>query len=284
VAELGDVFVTRKWSNSSFDTTSYLYAGVTAQNAKKQEEAAKYYGVIAEHKVVGKDYESIYDFLVKYYLNNNNQEQFKKYLALAKEAYPTNTLWNDLEFLNMTDNSSIEDVVKRYDEGDAAKTFKAANYVDFGDYFINNKKIKELDASKRVEYTNKSFNAFAKAAELEPTNGIYSYNAGIAAYNMFEEASDKRIAIKGTTPAIKAKQAEADKVVDAAADRAIEHLERSYKTLAAKTDQSKIEKTSTSQAAKILSVLYSYKKERSKGKAADYDKYDAKFKFYDTKY
>ncbi|HEX8357731.1 MAG TPA: hypothetical protein VF610_09975, partial [Segetibacter sp.] len=73
VAELGDLFTSRKWSTSAFDTTSYLYAGVTAQNAKKDAEAAKYYGKIAEHKVVGQDYESLYDFLVKHYLNNKDE-------------------------------------------------------------------------------------------------------------------------------------------------------------------------------------------------------------------
>jgi len=284
VAELGDMFVARKWSNSSFDTTSYLYAGATAQNAKKQEEAAKYYGVIAEHKVVGKDYESIYDFLVKYYLGKNDQANFTKYLALSKTAYPENKLWNDLEFANMTDNSPIEDVVKKYEAGDASKALTATDYLDYGDYFINNKKIKELEPANRVDYTNRAMASFAKAAELEPTNGIAAYNAGVAAYNLFEDASDKRMAIKGVTPAIKAKQAEADKVVDAAADKSIEWLEKSYKTMDAKAEKSSIEKNSTKSSAKLLSVLFSYKKDRSKGKAAEYDKNDAKFKFYDTKY
>lgn len=112
VAELGDILTARKWTTSAFDTTSYLYAGVTAQNAKKDEEAAKYYGKIAERKIAGKDYEGIYDYLTKYYLNNNNQNEFKKYLALAKQAYPSNTLWNDLEFANTTENANVEDMVK----------------------------------------------------------------------------------------------------------------------------------------------------------------------------
>src|SRR4051794_29514385 len=160
VAELGDMFTSRKWSSSSFDTTSYLYAGVTAQNAKKNEEAAKYYGRIAENKIKGADYEGIYDFLVKYYLNNNKQAEFAKYLALAKEAYPENKSWNDLEFANTTDNAPVEDMVKKFETADAAKSLTASNYLDYGDYFINNKKIKELDPEKKTEYTNKAFYSF----------------------------------------------------------------------------------------------------------------------------
>lgn len=281
VAELGDLFTSRKWSTSSFDTTSYLYAGVTAQNAKKSEEAAKYYGRIAENKIVGPDYEGIYDFLVKYYLNNNNQEQFAKYLALAKEAYPKNTIWNDLEFANTTDNSSVEDVVKKFEAADAAKSLSASNYLDYGDYFINNKKVRDLDPSEKANYINRAYYSFSKAAELDTANGIASYNAGVAAYNMFEDARDARVKIKGTTADIKAKQAAADKVADAAADKGIQALEKSFATLVSKTDRSNIERSSLGKAPDLLYNLYEYKKERSKG-TKDYDKYEAKSKYYDS--
>lgn len=283
VAELGDLFTTRKWSASAFDTTSYLYAGVTAQNAKKDAEAAKYYGQIAERKVVGADYEGIYDYLVKYYLNANNQEQFKKYLALAKEAYPKNTLWNDLEFANTTDNSAIEDVVKKFETEDASKSLTATKYLDYGDYFVNNKKIKDLDASKKPEYTNRAYYAFSKAAELDTANGVASYNAGVTAYTMFEDARDNRVKIKGTTPDIKAKQAQADKIVDEAADKSILSLEKSFATLSAKATRSNVERNVLGKTTDLLYNLYEYKKDRSRGKnPKDYDKYDAKSKYYDS--
>ncbi|MCW3112768.1 MAG: hypothetical protein JWR18_1164 [Segetibacter sp.] len=283
VAELGDMFTTRKWSNSAFDTTSYLYAGVTAQNAKKDEEAARYYGRIAENKVTGTDYEGIYDYLVKYYLNKNNQAEFTKYLALAKEAFPKNTLWNDLEFANTTDNSAIEDVVKKFETGDAAKSLTASNYLDYGDYFINNKKIKELDPAKRAEYTNKAYYSFSKAAELDTANGIASYNAGVSAYTSFEDASETRMKIKGTTADIKAKQGQADKVADAAADKSIQWLEKSFATLSSKATRSNVERNVLSKSTDLLYNLYEYKKNRSRGtNPKDYDKYDAKSKYYDS--
>jgi hypothetical protein len=283
VAELGDMFTTRKWSASAFDTTSYLYAGVTAQNSKKNDEAANYYGKIAERKVVGADYEGIYDFLVKHYLNTNNQAEFAKYLALAKEAYPKNTLWNDLAFANTTDNSTVEDVVKKFDTEDAAKSLSATNYLDYGDYFINNKKIKELDPAKKTEFTNKAYYSFAKASELDTANGIASYNAGVSAYTMFEDASEARIKIKGVTADIKAKQSAADKIADAAAEKSIQSLEKSFATLAAKATRSNIERNCLSKSTDLLYNLYEYKKNRARGtNPKDYDKYDAKSKYYDN--
>jgi len=277
VAELGDLFTSRKWSSSSFDTTSYLYAGVTAQNAKKNEEAARYYGRIAENKVKGPDYEGIYDFLVKYYLNNNNQAEFAKYLALAKEAYPENKAWNDLEFANTTDNAPIEDMVKKFETADAAKSLTASNYLDYGDYFINNKKIKDLEPAKKNEYTNKAYYSFSKASELDTANGIASYNAGVAAYTMFEDARDARVKIKGTTPDIKAKQSQADKLADAAADKSLQSLEKSFATLSSKANRSNIERNCLSKSTDLLYNLYEYKKDRSRGTSPkDYDKFDAK--------
>ncbi len=286
VAELGDMFTSRKWSTSPFDTTSYLYAGVTAQNAKKGAEAAKYYGRIAELKVTGSDYESIYDYLTKYYLNNNNQPEFAKYVALAKEAYPKNTLWSDLEFANTTENSPVDDVVKKFETDDAAKTLTASNYLDYGDYFINNKKVKQLDSAdvaKKAEHSNKSFYAFTRASELDTANGISSYNAGVAAYAMFEDASENARKIKGTTADIKAKIAQAYKPADAAADKSIVWLEKSFVTLSSKTTRTNIERNCLSKSTDLLYNLYEYKKDRSRGTSPkDYDKYDAKSKYYDS--
>jgi len=283
VVELGDILTARKWTNSTFDTTSYLYAGVTSQNAKKSEDAAKYYGKIAERKITGKDYEGIYDFLTKYYLNNNNQAEFKKYLALAKQAYPSNTMWNDLEFSNTTDNAPVEDMVKKFTDADAAKSINAKGYLDYGDYFINNKKIKELDPAQKAQYTQKAFYAFSKAADLDTANGISSYNAGIATYTLFEDASDSARKIKGVTAAIKSKRAQADKAADSAADNSIVWLEKSFNTLSAKTTRTSIEKNVVGKTADLLYNLYTYKRERTKAlNPKNYDKYDAKSKFYDS--
>lgn len=284
VAELGDIFTQRKWSTSPFDTTAYLYTGVTAQNAQKMDEAAKYYGKLAEHKVAGQDYESIYEFLTKYYLNEKKEAEFNKYLVIAKEVYPQNPLWGELEFAYMSDNASLDDITKKFEEGDAGKTLTAGNYLDYGDYFINNKVIRDMEVSKKNPYLRKAYYSFSKAAELEPENSIANFNTGVAAYSIFENIADSARQIRGTTADIKTKRAAADKVADAAADKSIEWLEKAYNQMDAKTDKSRVEQNSIKSAARLLTVLYEYKRERAKGNNALYDKYDAKFKNYETKF
>ena len=48
MAAMGDLLISRKWSTSPFDTTSYLYAAATAQNAKLEPEAVQYYSKLAD--------------------------------------------------------------------------------------------------------------------------------------------------------------------------------------------------------------------------------------------
>ena len=202
---------------------------------------------------------------------------------MAKEAYPANTMWNDLEFSNTTDNAGVEDMVKKFSDADAAKSIDAKGYLDYGDYFINNKKIKELDPPQRAQYTNKAFYAFSKAADLDTANGLSSYNAGVAAYSLYEDAADSARKIKGVTAAIKSKRAAADKVVDSAADNSILWLEKSFTTLSSKTNRTNTEKNVVGKTADILYNLYTYKRERTKAlNPKNYDKYDAKSKYYDS--
>ena len=173
-------------------------------------------------------------------------------------------------------------MVKKFSEGDQAKSFTASNYLDYGDYFINDKKIRDLDAPIKKDYTEKAHYAFSKAWELDTANAIASFNAGVAAYSSFEDAADSARKIKGVTAAIKAQRAAADKVSDVAADKSILWLERAYTSLLAKTDRSGTEKNIIGKAADILYNLYAYKKDRSKIlNPKDYDKFDAKANYYD---
>ncbi len=283
VTELSDILISRKWSNTTFDTTSNLYAGVTAQNAKKEAEAAKYYGALANQKVKGQDYESLYEFLTKYYLNNKNETEFKKYVALAKEVYPTNSLWSDLEFLYQSKNADVTDMVKKFDADDAAGTLTASNYFDYGNMFVGDKKIRDMDAPKRAEYTKKGVYAFTKAYEKDTANALASYNVGVTNYAQWEEQLDAARQIKGTTADIKTKRAGADKVADAAADKSTEWLEKAFRSLAAKPTRTNLEKGCLSKSTDLLYNLYAYKKDRSKViNPKDYDKFDVKAKFYDN--
>jgi hypothetical protein len=141
-----------------------------------------------------------------------------------------------------------------------------------------------LDSSKAAETMRKGVEAFQKAYTLDNKNGIAAFNAGVVLNNEWNELRERYSSYAGTSPALKAKRDAIDKESMELSTQAIDWLEKAFTILDAKADKSKTEKTSQSNSAKILSNLYLYKRDRSKGKAADYDAFDKKFKFYDTKY
>ena len=283
MAEMGDLLIARKWSTSSFDTTSYLYAAATAQNAKKEAEAIKYYSGLANIKVNGKDYEGVYEYLTKYYLNNPNEAEFKKYIGYAKELYPTNDLWKDLEFEYTKQNSDVSDIIKKFDAADAAKTMTSTEYFDYGNYFVNDKKIKDLEESKRAEFNKKAIYAFSKAYDTDTTNAIAAYNAGVTTYANFETVADSARAIKGTTADVKVKKAAANKAAVEAADNSIIWLEKAFASLSAKKERSNLEKGLLNKSIDLLYNVYEYKRDMSRGvNVKDYDKYDAKLSYYNS--
>ena len=167
---------------------------------------------------------------------------------------------------------------------EASNTLSAQQYFDYGNFFVSDKRIKESPESDKHKYLHKSVEAFIKSTELDSTNNLAFYNAGVTTFSLWEDAADRASSIKGTTADIKTKRAAADKLADAAADRSITWLEKAYQKIEAKTTKDKIEVNSQKSSAKFLSNLLIYKRDRSKGNDAAYDKFDKKFKFYDTKY
>jgi len=284
LVDISDIMIKNKWTTVTFDTTGYLYAGITAQNAKKEDEAVKYYQRIADMKLKGSDYEHIYVFLPQYYTGKKDETNFAKYVAIGKAVYPEKTFWGDMEFEYNTANLSLDEMAKRFDEQVAANKLTATSAMDFGNFFFNDKRIKELKPDEKKQYTDRAAKAFAKAYELDPNNALAAYNVAVTNYVIWEDAADAASAIKGVTPEIKSKRAAADKVAIAASDNAIAALEKAYQQLTAKAEKTNVEKNSQKTAAKFLAVLYSWRRDKAKGKAAEYDAFDKKFQFYDKQY
>ncbi|RYZ23357.1 MAG: hypothetical protein EOO16_05065, partial [Chitinophagaceae bacterium] len=74
--------------SQKFDTTTTLYAGYSAQNAKDLPSAAYYYNRLVEQNISDTTMVGAYEFLVGYYQQNKDEANFKKYLGIAKQRFP----------------------------------------------------------------------------------------------------------------------------------------------------------------------------------------------------
>ncbi len=289
--DLGNFLLANKLSSSgsTIDTITVLYTGYAAQNAQKFDTAVKYYARLADLKVGGPDYEDLYKFLIEYNLQKKNTADFTKYLAIAKELYPNdNALWTQYEMSNMTANSSLSELLTKYQQDAAAGGMTEDKLLGYAEAFATTDKaqLDALDSTQKIALKKAAAEAFAKAFELNNTNGLYAFNTGVIYYGIYVELDDRYSAYRGESADLKAKRAEVVKEQTAYADTAALWLEKGYPILKAKTERSKSETASLNRTVDYLANIYYWKREQTKtnGNSKDYDKLDALYKQYDAEH
>ena len=81
----------QRWIKQSMDTTSILYAGISAEKSNQRDTAAVYYRMIADSnitKIGGNEMAEIYKWLADYYTRKADQANAAKYVALGRSHYP----------------------------------------------------------------------------------------------------------------------------------------------------------------------------------------------------
>lgn len=111
-----DFMSARNLTTLKLDTTTTLYAGISAEKASKPEEAAIFYGKIADHKAKGEGFAEIYKWLADHYRQKNNIATASKYSALGKEVYPGDPFWTGFELEMLREKGTKEELFKKYDE------------------------------------------------------------------------------------------------------------------------------------------------------------------------
>ncbi len=296
----------------AFDTTSILYAGYSGQNASKPDFALKYYTRLADAKVATEGYLDVYKYLVITYMNEKNEADFRKYLAVARTVFPKET-WDDYEIEYIDRNFSLADKVAYFDKAEAAGTLTEMQYLQFGEIFINvkhdTKDKGKYDSTQLDGYEKKGVEAYKKGFAKNNQNPIASYNVGVIYYNNFGLLDDKVAAnikqvqsINGSKPAEKdpkkkaaldAKykgltdpyfKANADlmKPINDNLDQAIEWLEKTYNIEKAKSSRTSTDKSIGNKTVDFLANMFQYKRDNVRGKDTKaYDTFDVKYKLYD---
>lgn len=297
-------------SEAPFDTTSILYAGYSAQNAQKPDEAVKYYTRLMDSKVADANYIELYKYVLLQHIKKNDKTTFEKYLAVSKLAYPKEN-WEDYEIEFVNKNFSLKDKVALYDKEDAAGTLSSAKYLQYADVFVNIPKDDKakMDSLTLDQYQRKALDAFKKAAAKDTTDGIAYFNVGIIYYNIYGVYDDRAIEnrkvlqdlnanhvverdpkkkpaaeakFKEQTDVIKKLNLDLDKPMAEAVDGCILYIEKSYNILKDKKDPNSVEKSCLRKSVDFLANMYAIKRDKARGKDPKaYDVYDAKYNFYD---
>jgi hypothetical protein len=280
------------------------------QNAQKPAEAVQQYTRLADNMVFDTAYIDMYRFTLNHFITTKNEPQFKKYLAVSKEAYPTEQ-WDDFAMEYLDKNLTLAEKTAFYDKESAAGTLKEFEYLQFGDWFANARtKEKDMDSTQQAMYNIKSGDAYQKAYSLNNKNAIAAFNAGLIYYNNFADYSDKysdnirtlqqlnvnkppadkdpkkrpaqEAKFKEQTDAVKKLNTDLEKPINENLEASINWLEKSIDNLKGKTDLNRSEKMVFERSLDFLANLYEYKRDKVRGKDMKlFDAYDAKYKEYE---
>ncbi len=79
------------WIKDGMDSTSILYAGISAEKSDKRDEALIYYKTIVDSGILtigGNNMSEIYKWVADYYARKGDKANAAKYIAIGKSKYP----------------------------------------------------------------------------------------------------------------------------------------------------------------------------------------------------
>ena len=251
------------WTTLKLDTTSTLYAGISAEKAGKRDTAAVYYGRLAEAKIAninGSNMVEIYKWLVDYYDKKKDQENEKKFLALAKDQYPEDLFWSSTELDDLREKGNKDSLFAKYDE---ITTHFTKNHLFFFNFGLELYQYAS-DTSSGHRPANydaliaKAQDNLKKCLELQPDYpqaalvlGQISYNAGVDL-----QAQTKKI--PGKTPDDVKKRADLRVAAGKKFDEAIPYFEKVDQDLGGKGKLKMDEKSTLKDAYDLLITIYNF--------------------------
>jgi hypothetical protein len=174
--DYSDLLISKKILTIPMDTNVLILAGVTAENSSNKEDAIKYYARLADAKIAGEGFESVYRYLVAYYFGKKDMTNFEKYKAIGKEMYPKSDYFSfDKVDFAVGLQEKLDDKIKAVEEVLATDpaNFKANQVMGEIIYDALNPK-EETDPlpANAAELEKKMIDGFTKAAAAKPNYEI----------------------------------------------------------------------------------------------------------------
>jgi len=317
VVTLSDFLMAHKLIDMKLDTNGLLLAGASAQSLKKEDEAAKYFSRLAEAKVGGKENEFLYQFLAGYHIQKGDIDGFNKYLGLGKEAFPgsKNFDYDDVDYIIQIEDEKVKNSLIEKKLAADPNNYKLQSVIGEAIFDqLNGKDSVKANPANYNDLEQKMVTAFVKASELKAGNGFPLSNLGNHFMNksikVSKEQEDFRTYIRekrqaaapaaATKPKPGAKPVAAKAPADDPADAAKrEELKKKYFDAITSSGlyfqkavdiyskiatPSNIEKQQYRNAVSYLIDINRELKDNSKGKPAEYDKFEKEEKKWTAEY
>ena len=123
---------------NKLDTGLVMNMAAAALQASDTTNAVINYRRIIDAGIVGEDYERVYEYLSRYYLEKGDNTNAQSLLSKAKAAYPKNTFWNAIEVEQIAKSGDKNALFARYDELYNADPKNFANSYNYSVEMYNN--------------------------------------------------------------------------------------------------------------------------------------------------
>ncbi len=263
----GDYIFSQGWGLYKFDTTVTFYSGVAAMNAKKSDDAVNYFTKIADNKINAQpDYATAYRYLAKYYYDKSDITNMQKYVALGRAAYPKDDYLPLLELDYLREKGDKASLYAKYDEVLASQPDNFDVLTDYAATLFGETHVS--DASKRpANYDaqcKKIEDLYTRAINLKPESWETELSLGKHYYNMALFVEDDLNKLKGATPDVVKKKADANAQITALSDKAIPHLEKVFGHYDPMGHLKTSERSNFKSACSLLTYCYDKKKDKAK--------------------
>ena len=255
---------------NKLDTSLVMNIAAAALQASDTLNAVINYRRITDAGITGLDYERVYEYLARYYLEKKDNSNAQMILAKAKTAYPTNNFWNALEVEQISKSGDKKALLARYDELYNKDTRNFANSYNYAVEMYNilwANENKSPDTTLFLKLTTVLKSAIATDESTDATMLLNNH-----LFNLAADYSTKAVLIK-VTKTTKPDELKKKKDLNASSlsymNELIPYGEKMIKFFSLKTTLTTKQKINYKQVAGYLSDAY-----RVKGDLKKSDEYD----------
>ena len=270
---IGDYIFAQGWGLYKLDTTLTYYMGLSALNAKKEDQAISYFAKLADANVGGNsDMATPYRYLAKYYYDKKDDANMNKYIDAGLKIFPKDDYLPLLAIDNARDKNDMAFLLKKFEQllvinpASFDLTFDYASEL-FGETHVSEASKRPADYTERCSKIEGLYN---KALALKADSYETMLSLGKHFYNQMLFIEEDSYKVKGTTPDAVKKKAEYAALINEMVDKTIPQLE---KVFAHYDPQGKLKVGERSNFKSACSLLnYCYDKKKDKAKAEFYQK------------
>jgi hypothetical protein len=257
------------WIKQSMDSTSLLYAGISAEKAGKRDEAVIYYKTIADSgitKISGNDMAEIYKWLSDYYTRKGDKDNAAKYIAIGKSKYPNDIFYDELTLDELRKNGPKDSLFAKYEQINKEHPDSAIYFFNYGLELYQY--ATDTSTGKRVtnadDLIKKAQDKLLTSVKLNPNYpqsylvlGQISYNEGVE----FQVLGKP----KGNTNAEELKKRQEYRALAVKRfDEAVPYLEKVDQLLGSQGKLKRADKVALRDSYDMLVTIYESKKDKAK--------------------